>query len=247
MYQMIEFFIAILFLIIAVLIKYLKMYGLIAGYNTASAEEKENVDEEKLGNLVGNFCLVLAAAFLLTYLLRFIGLKLPIFLPYAILLITLPYILYKAQKYDHNEKKDKKKIRKENIISIVIILVVVAFIGYTFLPTDVVLNEEFFQVKGLYGIKVPLENISDIQLKQDIPAILVRTNGIGGVGIGARGYYKLEGIGTGKLFLQDKATGPYIMIHYNKVGSGEEAYLIINYNDQGKTRNLYRRLIERTG
>ena len=48
------YFIAILFALMAAALKYFKWYWLIAGYNTMSKSEKENVDEEGLGNFMGN-------------------------------------------------------------------------------------------------------------------------------------------------------------------------------------------------
>lgn len=49
--------IAILFIILGILIKYGKMYFLIAGYNTASKEEKEKVDVKGIATVFRNVCL----------------------------------------------------------------------------------------------------------------------------------------------------------------------------------------------
>lgn len=37
-----------------ILIKYVKLYNLIAGYNMLSPEEKAKVDAHRLGNFIGN-------------------------------------------------------------------------------------------------------------------------------------------------------------------------------------------------
>lgn len=52
--------IAILLLIMGILIKYFKYYWLIAGYNTATKEEKENYDIKGVSSVVGETVIMLA-------------------------------------------------------------------------------------------------------------------------------------------------------------------------------------------
>ncbi len=48
-------------LILGLLIKYGKLYGLIAGYNTTSPDERERTDIVGLGTFIGNGMLVVTA------------------------------------------------------------------------------------------------------------------------------------------------------------------------------------------
>ncbi|MFW6036045.1 MAG: DUF3784 domain-containing protein [Halothermotrichaceae bacterium] len=259
---MINLFVPILFLLIGILIKYFKMYWLIAGYNTASTEEKENEDEEGLGNLIGNFSFIIAGVFLAVELLRYLGLTVPVFMPYLILVIGIIIVLIKAQRYNKQEEKTDKKFlkyfKKEHIIGVVVIILIIAVLGYIFLPAKVVFKEDYFQVKGLYGLKISMDNITEVQLKETIPPILMRTNGMDGFGRSSRGFYKLEELGKGKLFLQNTGKGPYLLIKYidsksdnsddsiaddnNNLELADKRYLIINYNDSDRTNKLYQRL-----
>jgi hypothetical protein len=60
--------IAILFIILAILIKYGKMYFLIAGYNTMSKEEKENYDIVGIANVFWKAMLGMAFVILAGYI-----------------------------------------------------------------------------------------------------------------------------------------------------------------------------------
>ncbi|MGB3343239.1 MAG: DUF3784 domain-containing protein [Aequorivita sp.] len=51
---------AIIFIVCGILIKYLKMYFLIAGYNTMSKEKRAKYDIERIANMMGNVFFVMA-------------------------------------------------------------------------------------------------------------------------------------------------------------------------------------------
>lgn len=51
---------AIIFLVCGILIKYLKMYFLIAGYNTMSKEKQAEYHIERIANMMGNVFFVMA-------------------------------------------------------------------------------------------------------------------------------------------------------------------------------------------
>jgi len=61
---MIFFLPTILLIVMGWLIKYKKVTWLISGYNTASKQEKQQYDIEKLCKYVGNFIFILASIFL---------------------------------------------------------------------------------------------------------------------------------------------------------------------------------------
>lgn len=60
-------FVALIFIIVGILVKYAKMYFLIAGYNTISAEKKAEIDIEKLANLLKNVLFGMALLIILGY------------------------------------------------------------------------------------------------------------------------------------------------------------------------------------
>ena len=96
---------AIIFIVLGVLIKYGKMYFLIAGYNTMPKEEKEKYKIEKIASLFFNSMLGMAIIIIAGWVLEtFFEMKQ--FQFYALILamvIGMPYLLINA-----NSKKYKK-------------------------------------------------------------------------------------------------------------------------------------------
>lgn len=102
-------------------------------------------------------------------------------------------------------------------------------------PADISINSQNIDISGIYGDKVPLEDIKNITLENSIPKILKKTNGID-IGNRLKGNFKLKELDKGKLFIQSK-TGKFIYIFT------KNSYIIINYSDTEKTESLYKDLI----
>jgi len=56
-----------------ILIKYARLYDLIAGYNMLSPEEKAKVDVQRLGNFIGNCLFAMAGVLLVGAILIYFG------------------------------------------------------------------------------------------------------------------------------------------------------------------------------
>jgi len=95
--------VSLLFIVLGILIKYGKMYFLIAGYNTMSKEERDKVDIKKLANLFKNTMFGMAILIIIGYLiakeLKNSMVENTCF--FGALLIGIPYLLLKsnAQKF----------------------------------------------------------------------------------------------------------------------------------------------------
>jgi hypothetical protein len=90
--------IALLFLVLGILIKYGKMYFLIAGYNTMSKEERDKVDIKKLANLFKNTMFGMALIIIFGYLVAN-KLQNPMIENisfFGAILIGIPYLLIKS-------------------------------------------------------------------------------------------------------------------------------------------------------
>lgn len=98
--------IAFLFIILGILIKYGKMYFLIAGYNTMSKEEKEKYDIEGIATVFRNgmigIGLIVIVGYVIAYLTNNESFKEYFFL--ASMIIGVPYLLIQS-----NSKKSKFK------------------------------------------------------------------------------------------------------------------------------------------
>lgn len=96
--------IAVFFIILGILIKYGKMYFLIAGYNTMSKEEREKIDIKGIATIFRNVMFGMALVIIIGY---FIAKKLDYpnienIAFFGAILIGIPYLLIKS-----NSKKYK--------------------------------------------------------------------------------------------------------------------------------------------
>ena len=102
--------IAILFIILGILIKYGKMYFLIAGYNTMSKEEKEKYDIDGIARVFRNtmfgMALVIIIGFFTAKLFNNPDIENIAF--FGSILIGLPYLLVKTNSSKFKSDRTKK-------------------------------------------------------------------------------------------------------------------------------------------
>jgi len=97
----------ILFILLGVLIKYGKMYSLIAGYNTLSKEEKSNYDVEGIATVFRNAMFGMAFIMIMGYFIaRWMeDPQIEMVSMFGAIIVGLPYLLIKTNT-------DKYKIKK---------------------------------------------------------------------------------------------------------------------------------------
>ncbi|MEM7769739.1 MAG: DUF3784 domain-containing protein [Cyanobacteria bacterium P01_A01_bin.37] len=100
--------IAILFIVLGILIKYFKMYFLIAGYNTMSKEEKAKYDIDGLASVFRNAMFGMALINIAGHYssIWFENPEIASYSMYGAILIGLPYLLLKSNA-DKFKIKDK--------------------------------------------------------------------------------------------------------------------------------------------
>lgn len=235
-------FVPLLFVVLGILIKYFRWYWLISGYNTMPAEKKKNVDAQGLGNFMGNCMFVIAGIFLAGIIIDSMGFSWGIMASALIMSVFVIYILVAAQKYDHN-----KKTKTDKAVLAVVITAVVIIIGslagsmiFETRPVKVEITSQTIDIKGMYGVEIPVSSIENITLEEGMPKVLAKTNGFNAGGT-LKGNFRLEGIGAAKLFIQSQA-GPFI---YIVTAQGDT--VIINYRDGQQTRELYDKLLAASG
>lgn len=135
----------------------------------------------------------------------------------------------------------KKKINKFSyIISAVVLLCSAIFVLVLYLminkETEIILNDQSFEVKGLYGATYSYNDITMIELKNTLPKIISKTNGADW-GHVKKGFFDVTGLGNCKLYVLTN-NGPYLYL------KTKDNYVIINYTDKNKTNNLYNNLLK---
>ena len=233
------FFVAFVLAILGVMIRYLKWYWLISGYNTMSAERKRKVDIEELGKFMGNSLFLMAGVLgtgsVLTYFeVPGVSLAVPI-----VLVALIIYILVKAQQFDSGTRNPDGTVKTSTKIILGSIFAFFAVIGILIFSntsaSGVEVNVESVQIKGLYGVKIMMDNIYEIELVESMPTVLRRTNGFSAGGT-LKGHFELKNIGRARLYVNTKKP-PFIYIYT------VDGLIIINQEDRESTEVLYRALI----
>ncbi|HWT76678.1 MAG TPA: hypothetical protein VN258_18425 [Mobilitalea sp.] len=121
------------------------------------------------------------------------------------------------------------------IFSSIIVIGVAIFLVILFRSinkeTKIDLNDNYFEVKGLYGANFNYDDVTLIELKDTLPEVTYKTNGAD-FGEAKKGNFDVSGLGNCKLYILTK-NGPFIYLKIN------DKYVIINYRDKNKTEQLY--------
>jgi len=113
------------------------------------------------------------------------------------------------------------------------------FYAYTKPPSIELSNFTFHVGTGLHGADLALADIESVTLVDNIPRILRRTNGFSSGGL-LRGNFLLEEWGKGKLFI-NRNSPPYLLVRTR------DAFVVVNFEDAARTRELHRQLTGLTG
>jgi len=130
------------------------------------------------------------------------------------------------------------------IIFIGLSVIVAAWVAWNFYaytkPPSIELSNFTFRVgTGLHGADLALADIESVTLVDNVPRILRRTNGFSSGGL-LRGNFLLEEWGRGKLFI-NRNSPPYLVVR------SRDTFVVVNFEDADRTRQLYRQLISLTG
>lgn len=223
-----------LFIFIGVAIKYFKWYFLISGYNLMSKNQKENVDIEGLGSLMGNFMFLLAVIIGITGFFQLHGNKTIALISILSLIPIVIGLIIKAQKYDNNKQYTKGK-KKEYMLVIGLIslslIIISGFLIVGILEPKVVIESDKIIISGQYKRSIDNSDIKQISLEDNMPKVIRKVNGFD-FGYTLRGSFDLEGIGLSSIYVQENQS-PFIFIY-----TDDRTY-IINYKDPEKTKALY--------
>ena len=218
-----------------------KWYFLISGYNTMSKEEQALVNVEGLGKAIGIMCYVLAVALVALGVSMQYNLWMLLWIVTGlIIVIPIVFVFYTRRFYpDGLQGKGtgtKPKMKKRSIIITSVTLIFVAVLMYyAWQPTKFQVTSTHFDVSGVYGDQMAWQDISELTLSEELPAIGARTNG-SAVGSKLKGNFKLKNGEKVKLFL-DKQIDQFIFFTW------KEKKYIINAPSEVKTKQLYEEML----
>lgn len=208
--------------------------NLIAGYNTLPHHEKIKVDVDKLSSLVRNGMILMGVLILVIHFIsKFF--HLPGLTSLAVLIAVAsitPFLFVQAKKYYKGHLRSQRKLGF--IIPLLLLFVGVPIIIYFgFAEPKIVLEDRQLTISGMYGLHASVDNI---ELRESIPKILVKTNGYS-LGHTMKGNFKLEEFGKCSLFIMSE-TGPYVVIKTSDLRT-----IIISSRTRKTTEELYNNLI----
>ena len=201
-----------------------RWYFLISGYNMMTEEEKAQVNAEGLAKAIGWMCYVLAVLFIgMGLLMEFELWDFLWVVTVAIIIVPLYFVFYSRRFYPKGMKSTgtgSPKVKKiSTIITVVTLIGAGIIIYFSMQPTKFDVDSGGFTISGMYGDTMSWEEMSGIQLVEELPEIAVRTNGFS-IGSKSKGNFKFKNGDKAKLFV-DKSVPAFITFTWN----GELYYL----------------------
>lgn len=233
MVYLVNIMIGLLFAFLGLLIGKFRMYGLIAGVNTASEEQKENMDLPAMGKAIALMCYGIAMANLIPAALNHLF-GFPLYIAPLLTVIIIFFSLVRIQRYDHNVKS-KEATRKALKAMVIVVIVGGILFSQVIGEHQVIITDASVKVSGMFGKTFALKDVESIREVQEMPRITLRTNGLG-LGSIQRGQFRLEGAKKAYLYLS-KGGGPYIEI------LTEDYPVYINFRDAETYRETLESLL----
>lgn len=138
-----------------------------------------------------------------------------------------------AQRFDFSVRK--RRISPGWIISLLFLLIPTLLIISGSRETKVSIVNNVFAIEGIYGQKIPLNEIIQVDTISELPDIELRTNGYA-FGKTLTGNFKLTDNTRVKLYIK-KGFRPYILMQ-----AKDRVPIYINFEDKAKTISLYKEL-----
>lgn len=199
------FFIAIGFILTENNAKYI-----LAGYNTMSEEDRENVDLKSYVVFFRKFHIFLGLSFFITVsaLSHFINNEIG-----GMFFIVYPFIAY-IYFISASRKFSKGKAAKGNTVAIVILILTlflsIGLLIYNFKESEIKITNNSLVITGSYGETLSFDEIIDIKLIDRLPNTIFKTNGFA-LGNTRKGSFRTESREVVKLII-NADNSPYIFI-----------------------------------
>ncbi|MCH7399111.1 DUF3784 domain-containing protein [Belliella sp. DSM 107340] len=210
--------------------------NLIAGYNTMSQKQKDNVDVEGLSTFMRNGLVLMGMVVIIGYHgLKWAGqdVLLGYFIP-GVILIGVFFLVFRAKKFDQNEG-GLVKSKLKSVFTIVILVFALGSVGYGLIPSSYELNDDRVTFSGMYGTEIVISKIETVSLINKMPSVKARTNGLG-FGPIRKGFFRIEGQGKCRLLLHSYH-GPFVMI-----STKDQEVVYVNFKKKEKTEMVYNKL-----
>lgn len=206
---------------------------LIAGYNVLPDNKKKNIDEKGFLIAFRNGMILIGLAVIIGYyFFKWVGIPTiaDYVAPVVIVLGIITLSLY-ALRFKNKVGKEKKNSNNRKVLYIILAISLTFMIGSTLFgsyPAKTIITADSIKFTGMYGLELNPDQIEKVEVIQQIPKILKRTNGFSFLTT-RKGYFELADLGQCRLLLHSN-NSPYMIISKR---NGEQ--IIFNAENSAKT------------
>lgn len=222
--------------IFGVLIKLGKNNNLIPGYNAGTPDEQKYMDRKRMGNFVGRQLILIGLAPAVGVLLRRLGVVWGIEIGFGLLLLLVINVAMEIHRFTPSESELNKKHTRFYWGTAGLLALAFAGVGiYEYKAAQkpvVLILQDRIAVEDAYGTQFAYSDIDTLELKDSLPVIRGRANGIE-VGTVMKGHFNVEGLGLSQLFI--RKPGSVVVMTFL---SGREP-ILINLDNSEQTRSLF--------
>lgn len=120
------------------------------------------------------------------------------------------------------------------LLTIGVFIAVVYLFSWGALEPEVTVTDQQIKIESMYGEVIQRSEISEIELRDELPTITLRTNGyaLGGT---LKGWFQTREMGKVKLFVHADSP-PFLYLHTT------DHWVILGYDDPARTRALYEQI-----
>ncbi|KPB04990.1 DUF3784 domain-containing protein [Bacillus sp. CHD6a] len=234
----IQLLVVLIFLLIGWAIVKKEAYGLISSFRSRPKEEQEELIYNGYPQRTGKLLILTAIVLLLLLPLFFTAFSYALEVQIGVMVIMLLGGFIYLSKFEVPQKRKKSYIISTSVAVVTFgILFVVFFLGFQ--EAELTLNEDSFEISGVYGDQWNYEEIIQVELLEEMPEVVISSNGYGMQSI-SKGHFKVKDFGSSLLFIY-KNHSPYIFI------KTMEDTIFINSEDAEKTKDWYHQLVEQSG
>lgn len=121
-------------------------------------------------------------------------------------------------------------------LMVIIMAGIAVLMAFSVKSPEYTIEDGTLNISGMYGEKIPMNTIRSVDMREDLPKVLMKTNG-SAIGDKLKGNFKLEGLGKAKLFI-DRNEPPFIFLET------DTGIILFNCNESTKTGTFFHTLKE---
>lgn len=186
----IQLMVVLIFLLIGWGIVKKEAYGLISSFRSRPKEEQEELIQNGYPQRTGKLLIGTALTLLVLLPLLFTPFPYAMEVQIGVMVVLLLGGFIYLSKYEIPKKRKKSYIISTSVAVVTFgFLFAIFYLGFQ--EAELAVKEETFEISGVYGDHWDYENITQVELLEEMPEVLIRTNGYGMQTL-SKGHFKVK-------------------------------------------------------